>query len=122
MIVQAVYKTGVYIGECLEKNVDDNKALIKVLAVKKHPKQGDLHHPNMAEGVFFHQRKALAEFEKAWMPLSSMKDFDGTFLNYKESLKQAWEQLYSQHENQLSPFSQKTIQCLMDLKKDYSLE
>ena len=60
--VKAVYKTGEYIGELV--TITDQKSLVKILAVLKHPTQGDLHHPLEVDGVFFHQRRALAFQEK----------------------------------------------------------
>ncbi|MED1562532.1 kinase [Alkalihalobacillus alcalophilus ATCC 27647 = CGMCC 1.3604] len=121
-IVQAVYKTGVYIGECLQVKEAENKALVKVVAVKKHPQQGDLHHPKQTEGVFFHERKALAQFEKAWMPLSSLKSYQGEVLEYKESLSIAWNQLHEKLKSEETDFNLKSLEKLNDLKKEYRFE
>ncbi|KMK76382.1 kinase-associated lipoprotein B [Alkalihalobacillus pseudalcaliphilus] len=120
-IVQAVYKTGVYIGECLEVLGDQNKALVKVLAVKKHPQQGDLHHPKQTENVFFHERKALAEYEKAWMPLASLKNYEGEIPTYKDSLAVALNSLLEKLQSEDTPFNQNSIKTLNELKKEYHI-
>lgn len=43
-IVTASYKTGEYIGEVIEL-MSTGKAAVRILAVVKHPAQGDLHNP-----------------------------------------------------------------------------
>ncbi|BAB05453.1 activation of KinB in the initiation of sporulation [Halalkalibacterium halodurans C-125] len=43
--VRGVYKTGVYAGELMQVEQEKGRALVKVLAVLKHPMQGDLHNP-----------------------------------------------------------------------------
>ena len=65
-LVKASYKSGEYIGEIVE--MTRSKAAVKVLAVLKHPAQGDLHHPYEVDGVMFMQRKALSYQEIALMP------------------------------------------------------
>ena len=52
-VVQAEYKSGIYVGEVVEVKAERRKALIKVLAVLKHPDQGDLHHPGQADVPLF---------------------------------------------------------------------
>lgn len=86
-IVTAGYKTGRYIGEVID--LKDPKAVVKVLAVMKHPTQGDLHNPKQLDVPLFHQRKALAEFEKALVPLSAINHYEGDVPNYNESLRDA---------------------------------
>jgi kinase-associated protein B len=90
-----MYKTGVYIGELLETQEGNQRALVKVVSVLKHPTQGDLHHPRTIDVPLFHERKALAQFEKAWVPLTSMKTYEGEAIDYVSSLEQAWNKQYS---------------------------
>ena len=48
-LVIAHYKTGKYVGEIT--NIRSNGYIVvKILAVLKHPMQGDLHHPKQTEG------------------------------------------------------------------------
>ncbi|MDY0393159.1 sporulation phosphorelay system protein KapB [Virgibacillus halophilus] len=61
--VRAHYNSGTYIGKIKEDRGE--RMLVEVLAVDKHPLQGDIHNYNQIEGVFFHERKALALHEKA---------------------------------------------------------
>ncbi|MFL6560658.1 MAG: sporulation phosphorelay system protein KapB, partial [Bacillus sp. (in: firmicutes)] len=62
-MVTAIYKTGKYIGEITE--VRPQHYLVRVLAVLKHPMQGDLHNPKDANVLIFHERKALSYREQA---------------------------------------------------------
>lgn len=64
MLYRFAHKTGSY-GVSI-KEEDENQVLVQVEQVIKHPKQGDLHHPNETENVFFHERKALSQFEKRY--------------------------------------------------------
>ena len=61
MLYRFSHKTGVY-GVSVKEETG-NQILVQIEQVIKHPKQGDLHHPNETEGVFFHERKALSHFE-----------------------------------------------------------
>lgn len=88
-LIRAVYKTGEYIGEVV--SISPPRLLMKVKAVLKHPTQGDLHHPMQANGVMFHQRKALADGEKAWVPLDTVYFFEDELPDYRDSLKHALE-------------------------------
>lgn len=56
MLYRFSHKTGVY-GVSVKEETG-NQILVQIEQVIKHPKQGDLHHPNETEGVFFHERKA----------------------------------------------------------------
>ncbi len=117
MLVRAVYKTGVYVAELLEEDNLNNRALVKVVAVLKHPHQGDLHRPKKADVDFFHQRKALAQFEKAWVPLASMKRYEGDELDYKDSLQSAWRAQLEQLEGEQTEWARLSIAQLKELKK-----
>ena len=83
------YKTGEYIGEIME--VSGHRALVKVLAVLKHPEQGDLHNPYDPDVPMFHERRALSFTEKTYVPLGDMRPYSGGVPDYKQSLAAAVE-------------------------------
>lgn len=118
-LVSAAYKTGVYIGEIIE--LIPHRAIVKVLAVQKHPTQGDLHNPNQANVAMFHERRALAFQEKAVIPLSALTSYSGSVPAYSDSLKQAInteiETLMSRAES--DEWVQKSLHLLYSLKQDY---
>lgn len=118
-LVRAVNKTGVYIAELIEEQEEHGRALVKVLAVLKHPTQGDLHNPKQTNVPLFHQRKALAKFEKAWVPLSSLKPFDGEVLDYKESLYQALMKQITELEQLKTEWSDASLEKLHECKSEY---
>lgn len=86
-IVKAHYRSGTYIGEVKEDRGEN--FLIEVLAVFKHPLQGDLHNMKETEGVFFHERKALAHREKMNVKKPAVHPYNANVPEYKESLKDA---------------------------------
>ena len=53
------------------------KAAVRILAVKDHPTQGDLHNPMDPSVAFFHQRRALSHQEIALMPISTIRPYAG---------------------------------------------
>jgi kinase-associated protein B len=114
--VIASYKTGDYIGEVVD--ISGMKAAVKVLAVLKHPTQGDLHHPNQTNVGFFHQRRALAYQEIALMPFDTIIGYHQAVLEYKESLRRALEQEKQELHNGIL-FAQKCLDELEKLEKDY---
>jgi kinase-associated protein B len=114
--VIAAYKTGEYIGEIVD--LSGKKAAVKVLAVVKHPTQGDLHNPLQANVAFFHQRRALAHQEIALMPFDSIAGYRQPIPEYKESLRKALEQDKMALRNEVL-FAQKCLQELESLEKDY---
>lgn len=118
-IVSAEYKTGEYIGEVVELS-SSSKAAVKILAVSKHPTQGDLHNPMNPNVAFFHQRRALAFQEIALMPLYTVKPYNGSVPEYKASLEKA---LLSEIHGlqQTIQWAQRCVQELEQLKKDYLL-
>ena len=118
-LVRAIYKTGVYIAELMETQEEQQRALVKVQAVLKHPQQGDLHNPKMVDVPLFHQRKALAQYEKAWVPLSSLKSYEGEELSYHFSLQQAWEKQYEDLHADDSDWAKVSIKRLEELKAEY---
>ncbi|WP_282935431.1 kinase-associated lipoprotein B [Paenibacillus sp. RC67] len=118
-IVAAEYKTGEYIGEIVEMS-SAPKAAVKILAVVKHPTQGDLHNPMNPNVAFFHQRRALAYQEIALMPLYTVKPYRGTVPEYTVSLQRAL-QSELQTLQQTVQWAQRCIEELEQLKKDYSV-
>lgn len=83
----AANKSGEYIAEVLE--VTPPKALLKILAVHKHPAQGDLHHPMEVDVPLFHQRRALSYQEKVMVMLTHMRAYRGSVPEYRQSLERA---------------------------------
>ncbi|QAS53858.1 kinase-associated lipoprotein B [Halobacillus litoralis] len=117
-IVKAHYKTGIYIGEVIE---DRNRFyLIKVLAVEKHPMQGDLHNPGKTEDVFFHQRKALSYNEKANVQKEAVHAYEENEIPaYQESLKLAVQTLRSKLTRRETEFNQNAKIQLDNLERQY---
>lgn len=116
-IVTANYNSGKYIGEVMEDR--GKNYLVKVLAVTKHPIQGDLHNPGQTDNVFFHQRKALSYQEKMNAPKSAVQPFEGEVPEYQNSLKRAFHELKSKLEENDTEFNQKARDNLLDLEKRY---
>lgn len=112
------HKTGVYGVEIVEDSND--QVLVKVMQVIKHPKQGDLHHPNEVEGVFFHERKALSLYEKRFTTKSKLKPFEDEIMPYTDSLQQAITTLENKLNTSDTPFNQQSLACLEALKTDYA--
>ncbi len=92
-IVEATYNS-VHVGKIVADK--GNFWLVEILAVLKHPMQGDLHHPGEVEGVAFHERKALAFREKANVRKRFTERYEGEIPSYAESLKHAVETYKSQ--------------------------
>lgn len=118
-IVTGIYKTGKYIGEIT--NVRPQHYLVKVLAVVKHPMQGDLHNVKQADVPFFHERRALAFREQTNIPQSMVKRYEGDVPDYKESLQQALTEQIMQLQENDTPFAERSLQMLEQLKHDYQL-
>ncbi|GAE34639.1 sporulation phosphorelay system protein KapB [Halalkalibacter akibai] len=118
-LVRAFYKTGVYVAELIEKQEEKQRALVKVVAVLKHPTQGDLHNPKMVDVPLFHQRKALAEFEKTWVPLSSLKAFEGELPNYRVSLQEAVEVQKKALKNENNDWARMSLDKLNECINEY---
>lgn len=117
-IVRASYKTGEYIGELVEYT--RTKAAVKVLAVVKHPAQGDLHHPMETDGVLFHQRKALAYGEIALMHQSSLLPYHGEVPDYQSSLKAALE-AEMEVLRKTARWANRSLEELEKLKREYGM-
>jgi kinase-associated protein B len=115
-LVKASYKSGEYIGEVVE--MTRSKAAVKVLAVLKHPAQGDLHHPYEVDGVMFLQRKALSHREIALMPQYSLFAYSGEVPEYRESLLAALEGEMATC-RKLAQWGQRSLVELELLKQEY---
>jgi kinase-associated protein B len=115
--VQTSYRSGSYIGELIQ--LKPAKAIVKILAVRKHPTQGDLHNPFQAEVPMFHQRRALAYHEKVSVPLGTIKLFEGDVPSYRHSLLEAVDAEITMLSEKGNAWSQRSIQELEELKKDY---
>ena len=118
MLYRFSHKTGVY-GVSIKEETG-NQILVQVEQVIKHPKQGDLHHPNETEGVFFHERKALSHFEKRYATPSQLREFNVEVIPYEDSLQHAITHL----ENQLKR-GKRIHDCLKNLnrlKEDYAIQ
>ncbi|WP_330949723.1 kinase-associated lipoprotein B [Virgibacillus sp. MG-45] len=117
-LVRAHYRSGTYIGKIVEDRGD--RFLIEVLAVHKHPLQGDIHHPNETKGVFFHERKALAFKEKMNVKKPAVHRFEGEVPNYGDSLKQAVSVAKDKLKAKDMAFNQLALQKLTSLEeKEY---
>jgi kinase-associated protein B len=118
-IVTGLYKTGKYTGEIIAVNEARSTAVVKVLAVNKHPVQGDLHNPGTTNVPLFHERKALSFNEKTNIPLSYIKPHTGTVPEYVSSLKTAVENQKKELEEDGSAWAKKALQTLEEVEKDY---
>lgn len=118
--VIASYKTGTYIGDVVD--LGQSKAAVQVLAVLKHPEQGDLHHPHETEVAIFHQRRALSHREIANMPLSTLRIYTGNDIpDYKESLANALNTEIEGLEAAVK-YAQQALLHLNGLRSDYNLD
>ncbi|RYG74505.1 kinase [Lentibacillus lipolyticus] len=118
-IVRVKYNSGKYIGEILEDRGE--RYLVKVHAVIKHPMQGDLHHPGETEGVFFHERKALAHYEKINVVKSAAETFHEEIPDYRTSLQNAIDTLKEQLSKKDTEFNKASLEQIKYLEQnDYT--
>ncbi len=117
-LVIATYKTGEYVCRYIEERHERN-AVVEVLAVRRHPTQGDLHSPNQVDVPLFHQRKALAFHEKAVVHQVGLVPFEGRLPDYYDSLKEALDAIYEKLKTRDTEWAEQSIQQLQDLEKDY---
>ncbi|MEK4201273.1 kinase-associated lipoprotein B [Cytobacillus sp. FSL K6-0265] len=115
--VTGIYKTGKYIGEITD--IRPQSYLVRVLAVLKHPTQGDLHHPKEVDGVFFQERRALAYKEQTNIPLKMVKPFTEEIPDYQASLQEAIEKMRTDLLSKSTPWAEKSLMNLTSLEKDY---
>ncbi len=116
-IVLAEYNSGEYIGKAIEDR--GNLMLIEVLAVVTHPNQGDLHNPGQADGVAFHERKALSFKEKANVRKRKLTTFTNEVPDYAESLKDAYSTLKKTLEKENTHYSERALQKLEHLQEHF---
>lgn len=116
-LVTAMNKTGKYIGEVTEDR--GNSYLVKVLAVLKHPMQGDLHHPKQTDVTLFHQRRALSFREQTNVPKHLVKPYDGVVPDYKDSLKIAVEKMKEELHKEITEFNILSLKQMEELSIDY---
>ncbi|HLR03668.1 MAG TPA: kinase-associated lipoprotein B [Virgibacillus sp.] len=115
-IVLAHYNSGSYIGEVVEDRGE--RSLIKVLAVKKHPLQGDIHNYGQVEGVFFHERKALAYQEKMNVKKPAIHPYNEDIPDYVESLKKAVDEAKEKLKKKDTSFNQLALKTLERLEEE----
>ncbi|SFE11925.1 kinase-associated protein B [Paenibacillus catalpae] len=115
-IAKADVRSGQYIGEIVE--VNGPRAVFKVLAVLKHPEQGDLHHPYNPDVAMFHERRALSYTEKTNVPLRDLKPFDGDVPDYNVSLHEAVAAQIAALDR-LMRWSARGLELLKELRKEY---
>ncbi|MBP2240484.1 kinase-associated protein B [Cytobacillus eiseniae] len=115
--VRAHYKSGTYIGEVTD--IRPQHYLVRVLAVVKHPMQGDLHSPKDGDALFFHERKALAYREQTNVPLKMVKHFEEDIPDYTDSLKLALKNMKQELEGISSPWAEQSLKNIASLEKDY---
>lgn len=119
-IVRAFRKTGSYIGEVTE--VRQDIYIVRVLAVLKHPMQGNLHHPREVEVPFFHERKAHAFREQIQVPSNMVRPYQDEIPHYKDSLQDAVQKLYEELAAKPDdPFSNRSLEALKVLIREYEL-
>ena len=117
--VIAFNKTGKYVGEITGER--DGAYTVRILAVLKHPMQGDLHNPKQTDVAFFHERKALAYREQANIPAQMVKPYSEEIPDYRESLMQAVNSLLQELGQEDTAFNAKSIEALRSIMKEYSL-
>jgi kinase-associated protein B len=116
-IVTGIYKTGKYIGELTEER--PQHYLIRVLAVLKHPMQGDLHSPKDADVLVFHERRALSFREQTNIPKQMVKPYDKEVPDYQQSLKEAVEKAKKELTENQTPWAEMSLKMYTSLEKDY---
>ncbi|CAM3753544.1 kinase-associated lipoprotein B [Alkalicoccus chagannorensis] len=119
--VRCTYKTGKYIGRIHELRRDGVQAVVEILAVDRHPIQGDLHQPNKTDVPLFHERKALSFREKANIPLKQIKPHEGEIPEYDRSLQEAVAAYEQELEEKDSAFAEACLQTLHRVKADYRI-
>ncbi|WP_400242971.1 kinase-associated lipoprotein B [Niallia sp. JL1B1071] len=117
-IVTAFYKTGKYIGEITD--IRPQSYLVRVLAVLKHPMQGDLHQPKEAMVEIFHERKALSYREQMNAPKKMVKLYkEESIPSYNESLQAALEKMRQDLQEDDSAFAAQSLKNLEILDAEY---
>ncbi|NIK78339.1 kinase-associated protein B [Paenibacillus castaneae] len=115
-IVQAEVRSGQYVGELVE--INGPRMLVKVLAVLKHPEQGDLHNPYNPDVPMFHERRALSYTEKTTVLKRDVKRYSGQVPDYSASLKAATA-AEIEALDRLQRWASKGLEQLQQLQKEY---
>jgi len=118
--VIAVYNTGEYIGEVVEIT-PSNRYAVKVLAVIKHPDQGDLHHPMKGDAKRFFQRRAHAFGEITLVEASGLRPYRGEVPDYKASLLNALNREMNRVQ-QIELWAHRSLDELQGLASDYGFK
>lgn len=116
-IVKAHYHSGTYAGKVIEDR--GANYLIEVLAVLKHPLQGDLHNFGKVDGVFFHERKALALHEKMNVKKQAVHPFAGEVPSYHASLAYSVAEYRAKLTAEESDYHKHALQKLEGLEMNY---
>jgi len=115
-IVKAHARSGTYVGKVIEDRGD--RYLIEILAVLKHPLQGDLHNLNKLEDVFFHERKALAHHEKTNIKKAAVHLYDEKVPEYIPSLKESVQIYREKLEQETSAYNVQALRTLNKLEDE----
>jgi len=116
--VTAFYKTGKYIGEITD--IRPQSYLVRVLAVLKHPMQGDLHQPKEAMVEIFHERKALSYREQMNAPKKMVKPYtEESIPTYNQSLQAALDKMRHELQEDDSTFATQSLKNLEILNAEY---
>lgn len=115
-LVKAEVRSGQYIGEVME--LGGPRALVKVLAVLKHPEQGDLHNPYNPDVPMFHERRALSYTEKTTVPLRDIVRYAGSVPDYGDSLRAAAAAEIAALDR-LQRWAAKGLEQMLELQKEY---
>lgn len=115
--VTAVYKTGQYIGEITEDR--GKNYLVRILAVLRHPMQGDIHSGKDADVSFFHVRRSLALREQANVQKNLVKPYQGAIPDYKQSLRTAVDKMKAELVDNASPWAEASLKSIESLEEDY---
>lgn len=118
-IVKAKVRSGLYVGEVVELNRP--RALVKVLAVLKHPEQGDLHQPYNPDVAMFHERRALSYTEKTTVLIRDLEGYTGAVPDYQESLRTAVD-AEIESLDRLNRWTAKSLETMIGLQKEYKLD
>ncbi|WLR50410.1 kinase-associated lipoprotein B [Bacillus tianshenii] len=116
-VVTGMYKTGKYIGEITD--IRPRHYLVRILAVLKHPQQGDLHNPQQADVPLFHERKALAYREQTNMLKQQVKPYEEEVPPYDQSLRQALDEQLAKLKTEETLWAERSITNLKELEKEY---
>lgn len=119
--IRFTYKTGKYFGRLFAERPQG--LVVEVLAVEKHPIQGDLHNPNQVDVPLFHVRTALHPHEKVTVAPGVVYAYEGEIPSYAESLRQAYDKEVERLNGQnpeTDTFVQKCLENYKELESIYT--